>query len=92
MNSDSVELSDADVCLLQIQLLGTNVQLPKFHETSTEVVFESSRSPAESETRKNPVDNAEPCCPHDSIVGIHLCDESMNSILPIVCRMPESVL
>ena len=50
MNSDSVELSDADVCLLQIQLMGTNVQLPKFHETFPEVVFESSRSPAKSES------------------------------------------
>ena len=37
-----------------------------------------------------PVGDAEQCCPHDNIVRIHLCDECMKSILPIVCRMPES--
>ena len=35
--------------------------------------------------------NAEPFYPHDNIVRILLCDESMISILPIVCRMPESI-
>ena len=40
----------------------------------------------------NPVDNAEPCCPHDNIVGNRLCDECMKSILPNVCRKPESIL
>ena len=27
----------------------------------------------------NPVDHAELCCPHDNIVGSHLCDECMKS-------------
>ena len=38
----------------------------------------------------DPIDNAEPCYPHDNNVGIHLCDECTKSILPIVCRMPRS--
>ena len=40
----------------------------------------------------NPADNAGQCCPHDNIVGSHVCDECMKSILLIVCRMPESIL
>ena len=40
----------------------------------------------------DPIDNAEPCCPHDNIVGSHLCDECMKSTLPNVCRKPESML
>ena len=39
----------------------------------------------------NPIDNAEPCFPHDNIVGSHLCDECVKSILPVVCHMPESM-
>ena len=27
----------------------------------------------------NPIDDAEPCYPHDNIVGSHLCDECMKS-------------
>ena len=87
MISDSVELWDTDICFLHIQLTGTNVRLPKIHKTPP-VDFESSRSPPKSESS----DNAEPCYPHDNIVGIHLCDECMKSILQIVCRMPESIL
>ena len=41
---------------------------------------------------RNPIDNAEPCCRHDNIVGGHLCDECVKSILPVVCHMPESIL
>ena len=40
----------------------------------------------------NPVDNAEPCYPHDNIVGVHLCDEHKKWILLVVCHMPESML
>ena len=29
----------------------------------------------------DPIDNAEPCYTHDNIVGSHLCDECMKSIL-----------
>ena len=37
----------------------------------------------------NPSDTAEPCYPHDNIVGSHLCDECMKPILPNVCHMPS---
>ena len=46
--SDAVELWDTDVRFLHIQLMGTNVRLPKIHKLPTEVDFESSRSPAKS--------------------------------------------
>ena len=42
MISDSVELWDTDVCLLHIQLMVTNVRLPKMHKIASEVDFESS--------------------------------------------------
>ena len=35
--SDSVELCEREVCFLHIQLVGTNVRLPKIHETPLEV-------------------------------------------------------
>ena len=48
MISDSVELWETAVCFLHIQLVGTNVWLPKMHNVPPEVDFESSRSPAKS--------------------------------------------
>ena len=48
--SNSVELCETEVCFLHIQLTGTNVLLPKIHKTPLEVDFESSRSPAKSES------------------------------------------
>ena len=50
MISDSVELCETNVCFLHIQLMGTNVLLPKIHKILPEVDFESSRSPAKSES------------------------------------------
>ena len=50
--SDSVELWDTDVCFVHIQLMGTNVRLPKIHKIPHEIDFESSRSPAKSESGK----------------------------------------
>ena len=91
MISDSEELWDSDVCFLHIQLIGTNVGLAQKHKTPSDVDFESSRSPASSESW-NPVDHGEQCCQHDHIVGMHLCDECRKLIVPIVCRMPESIL
>ena len=54
MISDSVALWDSEVCFLHIQLMGTNVRLPKIHRTPSEVDFESSRSPAKSESWNKP--------------------------------------
>ena len=92
MISDSVELCETEVCFLHIQLIVTNVRLPKIHKIHPEVDFESSRSPAKTESWNNPIDNAQPCYPHDNTAGSHLCDECMKSILPNVCRKPESIL
>ena len=54
MISDSVELCEAAVCLLHMQLMGTNVWLLKTHNVPPEMDFESLRSPAKSETWNNP--------------------------------------
>ena len=50
MISDSVELGETEVCFLHIQLIGTNVRLPKMHNVPPDVDFESSRSRAKSES------------------------------------------
>ena len=52
--SDSVELWETAVCFLHIQLNGTNVWLLKTHNIPPEVDFESSRSPAKSESWNSP--------------------------------------
>ena len=45
-----VELCETEVCFLHIQLMSTNVCLPKMHKSPPDVDFESSRSPANSES------------------------------------------
>ena len=90
MISDSVELWATDVCFLHIQQMGTSVRLPKI---LTPRLISNPQSRQQSLSLGiNPVDNAEPCCPHDNIVGSHLCDECMKSILPNVCRKTDSIL
>ena len=37
--SDSVELCDTDVCFLHIQLMGTNVRLPKIHKFTPRLIL-----------------------------------------------------
>ena len=54
MMSASVELCETEVCFLHIQLIGTNVWLPKTHNVPPEVDFESSRSAAKSESWNSP--------------------------------------
>ena len=72
---------------------GTNVRLPKIHKTPLPRLTLKPQSRQQSPSLGiNPVDNAEPCYPHDNIVGIHLCCECTKPILPIVCHMPESIL
>ena len=92
MISDSVELWDTDVCFLHIQLMGTNVRLPNIHEIHPRLLSSLQGGQQSLSLEINPVDNAEPCYPHDHVVGIHLRDECMKSVLPIVCRKPESIL
>ena len=52
--SASVELCETEVCFLHIQLIGTNVWLPKMQRIPPDFDFESSRSPAKSESWNNP--------------------------------------
>ena len=40
----------------------------------------------------DPIDNAEPCFPHDNIVGSHLCDECMTSNELSGCHKLPSIL
>ena len=54
MISDSVELCETEVCFLHIQVMETNAWLPKMHDVPPEVDFESSRSPAKSESWHSP--------------------------------------
>ena len=54
MISDSVDLCETEVCFLHIQLIETNVWLPKMHHVPPDVDFESSRSPAKSESWNSP--------------------------------------
>ena len=54
MISDSVEVCETEVCFLHLQLIGTNVWLPKTHNVPPEVDFESSISPAKSESWNSP--------------------------------------
>ena len=63
MISDSWELRDTDVCFLHIQLVVTNVRPPKIHKTLPKLILNPQGV--------KPIDNAEPCCPHDNIVGSH---------------------
>ena len=54
MISDSVELWDTDVCFLYIQLMVTNVRLPKIQKIPPDVDSESSKSPTKSESWNKP--------------------------------------
>ena len=53
VSSASDELCETEVWFLHIQLIGTNVWLPKMHNVPPDVHFESSRSRAKSESWKN---------------------------------------
>ena len=46
--SPTVELCETEACFLHIQLIGTNVRLPKMHRIPPDVDFQSSRSLANS--------------------------------------------
>ena len=79
MISDSVELWDTHVCFLHIQLIRTNVRLPKIHKILPKLILTPQGRQQNLSLGINPIDNAGPCYPHDSIVGGHLCDECMKS-------------
>ena len=80
MISHSVEQWDTDVCFLHIQLMGTNVRLPKIHKIPPEVDVLSPQGRQQNLTLGiNSIDNAESCFTHDNNVGSHLRDECMKS-------------
>ena len=84
--SDSVELWDTDVCFLHIQRMVTNARLPKKHKNPPKSTLSPHGHQQNLSPRIYPVDNAEPCCPHDNVDGSHLSDECMMLILANVCH------
>ena len=79
ITSASVELCETEVCFLHIQLIGTNVCLPKMHMSPPDVDFESPRSLAKSESWNNPDLH---CCAvfHTwQSVWVHMCDEYIST-------------
>ena len=87
MISDSVELCETEVCFKHIQLIGTNVWLPQKHNVPPDVGFESSRSPAKSESAL-----FGSVSPHGNTVCTHMNDESKRSNEMIVCHKLWSIL
>ena len=73
MISDSVELCETEVCFLHIQLVGTNVWLPKMHNVPPEMDFESSRSPAKSESWNSPSLHCFCSISHIAILFVFTC-------------------
>ena len=73
MISDSVELCETEVCFLHIQLIGTNVWLPKMHNVPPEVDFESSRSPAKIGVLKQSQSALFCSVPHMTILFVFTC-------------------
>ena len=92
MISDSVELWDTDVCFLHIQLIGTNVRLPKIHQILPRLILCPQGHQQNLSLGIDTIDIAEPCYPHDNVGGSHLCDECRKLNVPIVCHMLESIL
>ena len=101
ITSDSVELRDTDVCFLHIQLIRTNVWLPKIHRIlpsppspSSHPRLTSSRQGLQQSLSLGtiPIDSAAPYCPHGNIVDDHSCDECKRSNMPSVCHRLSSIL
>ena len=86
MISDSVELCETAVCFSHIQLLGTNVWLPKTHNVPPEVDFERSISPAKSESGNSPRLHCLTVLKHGNTVCIHTNDECKRSEDINVCQ------
>ena len=86
ITSASVELCETEVCFLYIQLFGTNVWLPKMHRIPRDVDSESSKSPAKSESWKNPNLHCCAVLSHNNIVSDHSCDACRKSNELSVCH------
>ena len=101
MICDYAEMWDTDVCFLHIQLMGTNVRLPekcsasKYTQdpvTPPRLILNPQGHQQSLSLGINPIDNAEPCHPHDNIVGSHLCNECKKSTELNVCHELLSIL
>ena len=71
IKSASAELCETVVCFLHIQLIGTNVWLPKMHKSPPDV--ESSRSTAKSKSWNNPNLLCCGCVSHITILAVFTC-------------------
>ena len=91
MISDSVELCETEVCFLHIQLIGTNVWLPKTHNVPPEVDFESSRSPSKSESWNSPSLHCFAVFPTWRYVYNHMHDGCRRSFEIIFCHRLWSI-
>ena len=92
ISSASVELCETEVCFLHIQLIGTNDRLPKMHRIPPDFDFESSMSPAKSESCNYPESALLCCVSHTAIVSVTCVMNVRELNAPNVCRMLLSIL
>ena len=90
--SDSVELWDTEVCFLHIQLIGTNVRLPKIHRILPRLIWNLQGLQQSLSLGTIPIDSAVPHYTHGNIVGKHMCDDCKRSNVLRVCHMLGSIL
>ena len=55
--------------------MGTSVRVPNKHESPPKLIMSPQDRQQHLALGKNLIVDAEPCYPHDNIVGGHLCDE-----------------
>ena len=72
-DSASVELCETGECFLHIQLIGTNVWLPKMHRIPPDVDFESSSSHAKIKILKQSKSALLCCVSHITILPVFTC-------------------
>ena len=93
MTSDSVELCETEVCFLHIQLIGTNVWLPKNAQCSSRSGFFNPQDLPRSQSLETvPICIVWQYYPHDNTVCVHKYDEYMKSIDSGVCHRLWSIL
>ena len=90
--SGTVELCETEVCLLCIQLIGTNVWLPKCTELLLMLILSLRDLLQNQSLQIIQVCIVVLCFTHNNIVGIHLCDEKTRSNAPNVCHKRSSIL
>ena len=80
ISSASVELCETDVYFLHIQLLGTNVWLPKMHIRAHLKLILGPPSLQQNRSPETvPICTVVLCFPHEFFAGIHLCGECLRS-------------